>query len=66
METCGMSVLGIQSDNFVFEVNSYERTGLLDLMCCVYRAEINRATSPCIEPRMASTANTKPKDMERC
>lgn len=43
-----MGVLGIESHNFKFKENSYEITGLLDLMCSVYRAE-----SHWIEPRMA-------------
>lgn len=35
-------MLGIKSDNLVFDVHSYERTGLLDLICSVYRAGIGK------------------------
>lgn len=47
-----MSMLGIQSANLVFEVSSYERTGLLDLICSVYTAEMEKEKG-CIYLRTA-------------
>lgn len=62
-----MPVLGIQSESLMFAVNSYEITGLLDLICFVYTQskKENRAALISIQPRMASIEITKPKDMER-
>lgn len=61
-----MCVLGIESDKLVFVVNSYERTDLLDVICCIHtqQKKENRAALISIQPRMADIASTKPNDME--